>query len=174
MTKIEIFLGISEKFQIFRKFWQKLNFFFENVTNIEVSSKIWPKSKFFENYDQNRKFSKILTKTKFFKILTKIAIFFENLTKIENFRNIRKKRNFSKIWLKSTFFDIFPNFDQNRFFFRKFDQNRNFFEHSTKIEILTKSKFPENLTKIEIFRNCRKCQIFSQIFTKIKIFRKFD
>ena len=84
---------------------------------------MWLKSKFFENFDQNR-------------------IFFENLIKIEIsrkfwpkskfFRKFDLDLNFTKIWAKSEFIEIFENIQQNRNFY-----------NSSKIEI-----FLENLTKI--------------------------
>ena len=40
-------------------------------------SKLWKKSKFFENFDQNRKFSELWPILKFFENLTKINIFWK-------------------------------------------------------------------------------------------------
>ena len=135
---------ISKVFVIFKNFDQN-RIFFENLTKFKFLEiieknrifrkispksilllKIWLKSKIFEifekieifrKFDQNRYFSKILSKWKFFEKLTKMAIFLEffemfekseifrkfwpksksfgNLTEIEIFRNFRKNGNFS-------------------------------------------------------------------------------
>ena len=81
------------------------------MTKTEIFWKIWLKSKFFENFDQNRIVSKILPKPKFskkkmefFENFYQIAIFFENFTQIEIFRNFRKDGNFSKILTKIEIF----------------------------------------------------------------------
>ena len=122
--------------------------FFQNLTQIEIFSTIWPKSNFskiwlfkteifrnfFEYFDENRKFSKISPKSKFF----------EKLTNIKLFRKFDQNRD-SKFSNKSKFFE-------------NFDQNRNFSKISTKskfFEILTKIQFFENLTQIEMFRKHR-------------------
>ena len=191
---------------MFRKFDQNRNIsklsqiltnteFFSKVSPKLNPSKIWPKSKFFENYHRIRNFSRILTKIEFFfKKFDQNWNFFEKLIKIEIekieiFRKFDSNRNCSKIFPQA---EIFRKLDLNRHFsiffqiltktefFSKIWQKAKFFEHSTKIEILTESKFPENFTKIELFskknenfRNFRKHRNFSNILTKIKIFRKF-
>ena len=52
---------------------------------------MWTRSKFFEKFDENRNFSKILLKSTFFEI----------------FEKFQQNRNLSKIWPKSKFFELF-------------------------------------------------------------------
>ena len=96
------------------------------MTQIEIFSKIWPKSKFFEISKKNR-------------ILTKVV------TKIENFRKLWPQSNLKKKFNQkrniSKFSKILTKIGT---FIRKFDQNLNFTKFSKK-----KSIFFENFTKIE-------------------------
>ena len=147
--------------EVFPKFDQNLNFS-KSMTKIEKFSKILTKTKFFPNFDQNRNFFRKFDQNRKFSKSSKKTKFFENLTKIDIFRYFPKfwpkSISFSKIWPKSKFF---WTFDQNRNFdqieiSRKFDQNRNFSKLSKMSNFFAnfyqKSKFFENLTKIEIFR----------------------
>ena len=86
---------------------------FENLTKIEIMRKVLIKSTFFvifENFDQNRNFTKIWPQSKLFEIFRKIEIFRKFWP---------KAKFFLKIWLKSKLFEIFEKFEA-------FDQNRNF------------------------------------------------
>ena len=111
--KIEIFKKISNKMAIYRKFRPKSRYFencdqnrdfSKNLTPIEISPKYLPKWRFFENSGQNRDFSKITTK---------IAIF----------ENFERRSRFSKL---SNKFGIFK---------KKFRPKLTFLEDSEKIEI---------------------------------------
>ena len=79
-----------------------MEIFFENLTLIEILSRIWLQSKYLEIFEKTRNFSKILTK---------IGIL-------------------SKIWLESTYLEIFEKLEIIRKFlpkskfFENFDQNR--------------------------------------------------
>ena len=136
MTEIEIFRN-------FRKFWPK----------IELFVKVWPKSKFLKNLNQNRNIRQFWRKSKFFpKFQQK-----RNLTKIEIFHKFDQNRNFSKKFLKSTFWKSSKIF--------------------TEIEIcfdnLSKNVIFENSSKIEIFRNFRRNRKFWKIWPKSKFFENF-
>ena len=93
---------IFEKIGILRKVWPKSKIwlkseFFENSK----------KSKFFENFDQNRDFFEVLTKIEIFRKFNKNRKFSKILTRIEIFLNFWPNRNYSKIWPNSKFFEIF-------------------------------------------------------------------
>ena len=175
--------------RMFRKFDQNRNFsklsqiltnteFFSKVSPKSNPPKIWPKSKFFENYDQIRNFFENFDQNpKFFQKFGQNWNFFEKLIKIEIekieiFRKFDSNRNlknpnfskiltkielfFSKMWPKSNFFEIltkiefFSNIWPISKFFEKFHQNRNFRKFQQN------RKFFENLIKIGIFPNFRR------------------
>ena len=170
------------KIGIFRKF--DINWDF---------SKIWPKLRFFENFHQNGDFSKVLTeieifrkfwsKSRFANILTKIAIFrkfwpksryiSKLLTSNQENRDFQifgptstcfdKNQDFSKILTK---FEIFTNFDQNRYFFKNL--RTKIFEDIAQNRGITKI-----FTKIETFKDFDQNRYFSKILTKIAIFLTF-
>ena len=81
------------------------NFSKKKIHQNDFFSKISLKSKFFENFDQNRNNSKFSKKSNLLEILTKFAIFrkfdqieffFEILTKIKFFERFDQNRKFSK------------------------------------------------------------------------------
>ena len=132
MTKIDTFLNFDQ-YREFPKFLPKSKFF-ENFGQNRIFFRKFDLNR--KKFDHNRNFSKIWTKGKFF----------ENWTKIEIFRNIRKKEAiFSKV------------FTQINFFFRKLDKNRNFIVNCDKSghfsKIWLNSKFFEIFQIIKIFVN---------------------
>ena len=185
-TKIEIFCKFSKKWKIvenlikknlsnFRKNFDLKSKYFKKFTKIEIFG-IWPKSKFFENFDQNRNCSKV------FEIFDKNRYFSNVLTKNWNFTKIWPIRNFWKILLKSTLFKIFENFDhQNWNFVRKFWQKSKIVEHFIKIDIFRdfrnfdqKSKY---LVKFDQNRNFGKLyqnRNFRPFWRKSKFFQKIE
>ena len=130
--------------------------------------KLTKKSKFFENFDQNRNYFENFTQIEILQNFRKKSKFFVNFEKIENFRKCSQIENFSKIWLKSEIFRIF--WTKSKFFeiFRKIwlKSNRNLFEKSLNeiIKIWPQSKFIENF--FSNFRN----RFFRIFWPKSKIF----
>ena len=122
------------------------------MTKIENFRQFWPKSRYFENFDEIRDFYKFWTK-------------------IEIFSNFDQNRDFFKFWPKSSIFD---NFDQNQDFrhiLLKFSWK--FFTKSTYLQILYPNwHFCEMLTKNKIWVKFRPKSILPKILTKIKIFWK--
>ena len=173
------------------------------MTKIEISSKIWLKSKLFENFEQNRNFSKIRPKSKFFCKFDEdhnFGTFDQNWNFCQNLTIIKKSSKQS---------EFFENFDQNRIFpkifsnidmFWKFGTKSKIFDILNKFEIFgnfrriwPKSKFFRKIwpkpklwkiwlnwkllklsKKIKFIRNLTKFQIFSKIWLKSKFFEKFD
>ena len=136
------------------------------LPKIEIPRKFWPKSRFFENFDQNRDFPKLWHKTRFC----------ENLHQYRTFRKLSKLvpkiEIFRKYWAISRFSEFF--FYQNRGFpkistkmeiFENFDQNR-YFQNN-----LTRIKFSKIVTKIGNFREIWPKPKFLKFF---EIFRNFD
>ena len=147
LTQIEIFSTIWLKSKFFKNLTQNRNFFeyydenfdknrnfskiltkieqifrkFDEDFKIEIFRNFRRKSKFFENLNPNRNFSKF-SKSKFF------VMFWQN-----------RNRNFSTIWPKSKFFENLT-YSKLKFFeiFRKFWRKSKFFENFTKIEIFRK------------------------------------
>ena len=132
------------------------------MTKNKIVRKFWPKSTFFEifgnigivrKFSTKSKISKIWLSRNFSNFLEKIEKFLETLSKSKYFRKFDYNRNLSEFSKKSEF----PK------------KYRKFSKISTKIEIFwifsIKSKFFENFTKIEIFRNFRKNRYFSEILT---------
>ena len=144
---IKIFLKIFRPKSRFSTFWQiSINRDFRQFPKV---SKIWPKSWFFPNFDQNGNVSKISNKMGIF---SKYRINSWFLKHFDQNRDFRKYRDFSKISSKTK---ICYKFRPKSRFSRKFDQNRDFREISTKIEIFAHFDlnwdFQKISTKIEIF-----------------------
>ena len=140
-TKMGIFSKISTKFAIFQnfensdKFRPKRRFSGKFRINIEISTKISTKIKIFRKFRRKSRFLKMsqnFTQNQDFLLIS---------TKFESFEKIsrpkfRQRKDFSQV---STKIEIFANFDQHRDF-RTFRP---------------KSRFPQNLTKIEILYKFR-------------------
>ena len=88
VTKIEIFVNFDQN----RDFWFlkiliKLDSF-KILTKIEIFRKFWSKSRFFENYDQNRDFRKFWLKSRFFENFEKKKPrFYKNVDQTRDYRN---------------------------------------------------------------------------------------
>ena len=170
----EVFRKSSPKSLLFKSFDQNGDFFENFALN-----------RYFRKFDQNWCISKILTKIRFSKILTKIAIFLNfrqhrDISKIltsikifqtswqksRHFEHLHQDRDFQRFWPKSVFIE---NFDQNPDFSKVWHKLR-FFEHLTKIDMIWKFWPKLTFSKILIKKN----QNISKIFTKIEIFKDFD
>ena len=123
----------------------------------------------------------MLNKIEIFENLTKIDIFrnFRNkieiflyiLTKIEICRKFDQNRNFSKICPTSKFFEIFDKIET----FRKFWPKSKFFENLTQIALFwnfRRSKFFKNFDQNRNFSKIWPKSIFFEIFEKWKICAK--
>ena len=155
------------KIELFRNFDQNQKFSkFSNVSEKNVIfRKFLPKSKFWENLNKIESFLQFEKNQNFSKILTKIELFwkFDQKQKFPKF----SKKKFRKLWFCETY-------DSNRNFskFAKYSnclkkltkikiceffyKNWNFSKIAKKIEFHlnfdAKSRFFENLSKIEIFQ----------------------
>ena len=173
------------------------------MTKIEVFRKCWPRSRFPDNFDQNRDFHKFWPKSRHFQMATLFEKFDYNqhsneiLSKIAILVSFNPNREFPTIFKKIKIFRDFYDFDQNRDFFTISTKVKVFLIILTKINISwyfdqnwhflnfdQNQDFWTNFTKFEIFRqfstksifpkNLTKNQDFWQFMTVIDIFANFD